>query len=511
MIDYATYCRIQDAHQSQGLNSSQIARALRLDAKTVTKWLAEPRYRPRLQAPRTSKLDPYKAQIRQWLEAHPYSAQQVFQRLREAGYAGGLTIVKDYVHLVRPRRAPAFLTLTFAPGECAQVDWGCFGSVPVGNTRRKLSFFVMVLCYSRLLYVQFTLSQQMEQFLACHLNAFASFGARVPDKVMVDNLKSAVLRRLTGEAPVLNPRYRDFADQAGFTIVPCNVGKGNEKGRVESAVGYVKKNFLNGLDIPDFSALNPAVRVWLDTVANVRTHGETQQRPVERFDQERALLHPLPAGPFDVGTVYSVRASSRFRVSFETNRYSVPAEYASTALTLKVFADRLCMYHHEKLIARHTRCYERYQDIEDPDHPKALLAQRRNAREQKLLGRFLALSPQAEAYYQALAQRRLNPRHHVQKIVALSEIYGTEAVARAMADAFAFQAFSCEYIANVLESRARLRPEPGALHLTRRQDLLDLDLPEPDLSAYAAGSAETTEDPAMPTDANADDDTEGWR
>lgn len=229
MIDYATYCRIQDAHQNQGLNISQIARALQLDAKTVAKWLAEPRYRPRLQAARTSKLDPYKAQIRQWLEAHPYSAQQVFQRLREAGYKGGLSILKAYVQLVRPRRAPAFLTLTFAPGECAQVDWGEYGAVAVGETRRKLSFFVMVLCYSRLLYVEFTLSQQMEQFLACHLHAFEYFGGRVPDKVMVDNLKSAVLRRLSGEAPVFNPRYRDFADQAGFTIKPCNVGKGNEK------------------------------------------------------------------------------------------------------------------------------------------------------------------------------------------------------------------------------------------------------------------------------------------
>ena len=125
-----------------------------------------------------------------------------------------------------------------------------------------------------------------------------------------------------------------------------------------------------------------------------------------------------------------------------------------------------------------------YKDIENPDHPKALLEQRHNAREQKLLGRFLALSPKAEAYYQALAERRLNPRHHVQKIVALSEIYGTEAVARAMEDAFTFQAFSCEYIVNLLEQRSRRLPEPGALHLTRREDLLDLSVPSPDLSIY---------------------------
>ena len=214
MIDYQTYCRIHDAHQQQRLNISQIARTLDLDPKTVTKWLAEPRYRPRLHAPRASKLDPFKTRIQQWLEAHPYSAQQIFQRLREEGFEGGVTIVKDYVQRIRPRRAPAFLTLTFAPGECAQIDWGSYGSVPVGNTRRKLSFFVMVLCYSRLMYVEFTLSQQMEQFLACHNHAFEYFGGVVPEKLMVDNLKSAVLKRLTGEAPVFNPRYVDFAHHA---------------------------------------------------------------------------------------------------------------------------------------------------------------------------------------------------------------------------------------------------------------------------------------------------------
>ncbi len=494
MIDYQTYCRIHDAHQRQRLNISQIARTLDLDPKTVTKWLAEPRYRPRIHGPRASKLDPFKTQIQQWLEAHPYSAQQIFQRLREEGFEGGVTIVKDYVQRIRPRRAPAFLTLTFAPGECAQIDWGLYDSVPVGNTRRKLSFFVMVLCYSRLMYVEFTLSQKMEQFLACHNHAFEYFGGVVPEKIMVDNLKSAVLKRLTGEAPVFNPRYVDFARHAGFTIKPCNVRKGNEKGRVESAVGYVKKNFLAGLQINDFSALNPAGRVWLDTIANMRIHGETHKRPVDLFKQEQAQLHPAPAVPFDVGTVDSVRASSRFRVTYETNRYSVPAEYASTILTLKVYPQRLCLYHQDTLIARHPRCYERHKDIEDPDHPKALLAQRRNAREQKLLGRFLTLSPQAEAYYQALAQRRLNPRHHVQKIVALSEIYGAQAVARAMEDAFTFQAFSCEYIANVLESRARLLPQPGALQLTRRQDLLDLDMPEPDLSAYESAAPDPDTD-----------------
>jgi transposase len=128
--------------------------------------------------PNPSKLDPYKSQIRQWLDSHPYSAQQVFQRLREDGFEGGYSLVKDYVRAVRPRRAPAFLTLSFAPGECAQVDWGAYGTVAVGETRRKLSFFVRVLCYSRMRYVEFTLAQTLEQFLACRT---CRFRANVPD------------------------------------------------------------------------------------------------------------------------------------------------------------------------------------------------------------------------------------------------------------------------------------------------------------------------------------------
>jgi transposase len=166
----------------------------------------------------------------------------------------------------------------------------------------------------------------MEQFLACHQNAFAFFGNRVPEKIMVDNLKSAVLRRLTGEAPLFNPHYMDFARHAGFTVIACNQGKGNEKGRVESGVGYVKKNFLNGLDIPHFSALNPAARVWMDTLAKVRIHGETHKPPLELFAKEQAGLHPAPVAPYDVATVRQVRASPRFRVSYDANRDSVPAE-----------------------------------------------------------------------------------------------------------------------------------------------------------------------------------------
>jgi transposase len=482
MINYELFAKIKHLKEHEGLTAPQIAGELAIDVRTVRKWL-DAAFRPKKITPRPSKLDPFKSDIVRMLETHPYTATQIFQRICEEGFDGGYSIVKRYVRKVRPPKSPAFLKLSFAPGECAQVDWGSYGAVDVGSTRRKLSFFVMVLCYSRMMYVEFTVSQTMEHFLGCHQNAFDFFGS-VPKKIMVDNLKSAVLKRIVGQTPVLNPKYLDFANHYGFSIAPCNIGKGNEKGRVENAVGYVKKNFLAGLNIPDFSAIGPAARNWLDAIANVRIHGETRQKPLHLFEKERPFLNPLPVNPFDIATVSQVRASSQFRITIDTNRYSVPAEYSGTRLTLKTYPDRLCVYSKDKLIARHVRSYDRYQDFEDPDHPKELLNQREKARDQKIFMRFLTLSPKAEQYYRKLEQRRMNPHHHVRKIVALSEIYDPDAVARAMEDAFTFEAFSSEYITNLLEQRSRSLPEPGALHLTRREDLLQIKVGQPDLTIY---------------------------
>jgi hypothetical protein len=182
--------------------------------------------------------------------------------------------------------------------------------------------------------------------------------------------------------------------------------------------------------------------------------------------------------------VETVRVNNQFRIKVDGNRYSVPCQYASSQLTLKRFADRLLIYDQDKLVAEHVRRYDRHQDYELPDHVAPLLLHRQKARQQKLFLRFLALGPKAHEYYQQLEQRRLNPKHHVQKIVALSELYGAEAVARALEDAFTYQAFSCEYIANLLQQRQHPPQEPGALHLTRQADLLELELPAPDLSLY---------------------------
>ena len=423
MISYDIWCRIRDCRDRQHMTLAQIATALQLHHRTVATWAAMPRYEARKTAPRPSLLDPFKGQVTRLLDTHPFSAQQVFQRLREDGYAGGYTTVKEYVRRIRPKHRPAFLKLVFAPGEAAQVDWGSWGTIGVGETRRQLSFFVMVLCYSRRMYLEFFVSQTMEHFLAAHEHAFAAFDA-VPARIMIDNLKTGVLEHLAGCTPIFNQRYLDYSRHCGFTISACNVASGNEKGRVENAVGYVKKNFLNGLELSDFNAVNPAARLWLDSVANVRIHGETRERPIDRFEQERAhLRRPNPA-TYDIARISTARVSKQFRVAFDANHYSVPVHYVGVVVTLKAYPDRLCIYHAEQLIAWHQRCYDRHQDIENPDHPKVLIEQRKNANAQRLLLRFLALTPKAGDYHEGLMARRLNWRNHVAKINALAEIYG---------------------------------------------------------------------------------------
>lgn len=483
MISYETFCKLRQMFDEKKFSAAQIAAELGLNLKTAETWVKVKTYRSRRAAKRPSKLDPFKGQIVARLERHAYTAQQLFQELKNQGYRGGYSILKEFVRLVRPAHKPAYLTLEFAPGECAQVDWGSYGFVTIGGTRRRLSFFVMVLCYSRLMYLEFTLGQGMEHFLSCHQHAFQFFGG-APDKVMIDNLKTGVLSHPFGEKALFHPRYLDFAGHHGFRPVACAVRKANEKGRVENGVGYVKKNFLSGLELPSFDALNPAASQWLRTAANVRIHGETGRKPIEMFEEEKLKLKALPLLSYDPAVLKPVTATSRCRVVFEANRYSVPHLYAGQKLTLKIQPQQLSLFHHETLIATHPRSYDRRQDMHNPDHTKELLAQRLKAREQTLLLAFLNLSPQAQLYARKLEEKRLNAPHHIQKIVALSEIHGIDQTARALEDAIAFEAYGCEYIANILEQRQRIPATPSALHLTRRQDLLDLELPPADLTPY---------------------------
>ena len=491
MIDYNLFHKIKYLQKEEGLTVSQVASHVNLDNRTVEKWLLKEKFENRRKNNKPSMLDPYKSQIKSMIEKYNLTGVQILARLKALGYNGGKTIVNDYVFLIRPPKKKAFLTLEFAPGECAQVDWGSYKTVSVGNTKRRLYFFVMVLCYSRMMYVEFTLSQAMEFFLGCHQNAFEYFGY-VPEKIMIDNLKTGVLKHPYGGIPVFNPKYLDFANHFGFRPIACNVGKGNEKGIVENGVKYVKQNLLNGLEVSDFKILNPMATAWMNETANVRIHGETRKKPIELFEKEKSSLRPLGLNLYDVGVIQSVSVNHQFRVIFESNKYSVPFKLASSKLLMKRYPDKIVFLKDYKIVCEHIRSFERYKNFENKDHVIELLQQKRKAKDQKIYLKFLNLSDKSEFYYSMLEQKRLNPKVHIRKIVALSEIYGEEKIERAIKDAIEFDVYSSEYIENLVEQRERAKnlDEPSALHLTRRADLLDLEIEEPNLDLYSKFESE---------------------
>jgi len=254
----------------------------------------------------------------------------------------------------------------------------------------------------------------MEHWLQCHRDAFEFFGG-VPQRVMVDNCKTAVLHRVSGQAPVFNEQYAQFATHYGFKISPCNIASGNEKGRVENAVGYVKKNLLAGLERSSLEVIQCAADQWREQVANVRLHGTTLKQPIELFETEKKQLQILPTSPFDCSQrKQPLRSNSQFRVSLDGNKYSVPAQYALRRdLSVHLYVDLLRIYIDAILIAEHQRRYTRGGDYELPDHPKPLLEHRRKARDQALMRRFLTIGQEAEIYYHGLSQRRFNIINHI--------------------------------------------------------------------------------------------------
>lgn len=485
-MNRALWQRIHDL-SAEGLGVQPIARRTGAHRRTVRKALNMPHPPKREGRLRGGMLDSHRGWMLARLEQYPeLSAAALFRQLVERGYKGGYSLVRQGVAELRPRTKRAHLTLTFDPGECAQVDWGVWRSVPMPGGARRLSFFAMVLCHSRMLYAEIFPGEAMEYWLRAHRNAFEAFGG-VPERVMVDNCKTAVLKaRRDGMPPELNPVYEDFARHYGFRISACNPGRPNEKGRVESAVGYVKSSFLAGREPCAPEALAPALADWLQNVANVRIHGSTGRRPAELFEEaERAALRPLPAGPHECCVASIAGADSCFRVTVDGNRYSVPSSAASQKVQVFRYADRVVIRSlGGEPLADHPRNFGHKQEIADPEHERALVLKMRHAHDRRRLTKFLALGPDARAYLEALRERRAAWRGHLDRINALAEIHGRDELARCLADAAECGAYSADYVHNILEARSRALPEPGPLHVTRRADLLELELPEPDLEIY---------------------------
>jgi len=472
------------------LSKSAIARRLQIHRWTVRRALSSQAGPPANGTRRpllASKLDAFKAYLAERLKDYPeLSADKLLQEIRGRGYVGGHSILREYLQTLRPARAPkSFLRLETQPGEFAQVDWAHCGSIQIGNAKRKLSCFVMVLSWSRMIYIEFTLSQTVEDFMAAHVHAFEFFGG-IPHKINYDNLKSVVLSRI-GKDIRCQPRFLDFAGFYLFDPVPCNVRAGWEKGKVERAIGYVRSAFLAGRPLASFAQLQKDAVDWMGSAANVRVHATTRERPVDRWEQERSQLYPLPSPEFDTSLIRSVLATRQALVAFDANRYSVPHRLAGATLTLQAGPHAVEVYDAQgRKVARHLRCYEKHRVIENPAHYEGLLAERKKARQTKRVEAFLALAPECAAYLSGLAGTELHVPTHLDKLFDLMLRYGKPEVLSAILHALPYGAFGAHYVERIIHQRraARNAPEPQPISLSKKPELAKVTVEEIDLALY---------------------------
>ena len=488
-MDEALWAQIRLLFNHEKMKKRAIARHLGVSRDLVDLALKFDRCPQRIVSLRGSILDPFRDAIYEILEKYPsLSIVRILEKLRALGYQGQISILRDLLSTIRPRRRrEAFLKRETLPGEEAQVDWGSCGHIVVDGTIRALSVFVMVLSYSRLLYVEFTVSQEMEDFLRGHVNAFQSFGGRCPKVILYDNLRSVVKWRQK-RLIQFNSRFQEFAGTYLFESRPCNPGRGNEKPRAETGVRYVKQNFLAGREFRDLVDLRMQAFHWLRDVANVRIHKTTQERPIDRFERERDLLQGVPRSPYDTRICRPVLVTHQIRVSFQRNTYTVPPGYVGRILTLKASPDRVWVFDGDQEIASHSRWYGRFRDIEEPAHVQAILETKPNGRVDKKRDEFLSLGSPAQRFLEGLVQKRHGDiDFHISKLLDLVAEHGQTQVLSAIEHALRYGAFGADIVQNILyqrHDRDVTEPRPNPLDLTTRPDLAELTTDLPELIEY---------------------------
>jgi len=420
-------------------------------------------------APRPSIADPYMPFILETLERYPtLTASRLFQMVKARGYPGQESHFRGVVSLVRPKPAPeAFLRLTMLPGEQGQVDWGHFGSMKIGRATRLVLAFVMVLAYSRKIFLRFFFGARMPVFLRGHVEAFEYFGG-VPRQCLYDNLKSAVTERV-GDAIHFNPTFLELARHYRFGPRAAAPRRGNEKGRVERSIRYIRSSFFAGREFASLDALNAAARQWCVEISDERRWPDDHERRVaEAFDDERARLLELPANPFECEERVPVAIGKTPYVRFDLNDYSVPHEYVRRRdLVVVASLERVRVCKGTEVIANHERGWNKHERIENPEHIKALVEHKRNAHEHRGIGRLQHAAPASAAFLARAAERGLNLGSTTTRLLKLLDEYGPVELDQALVEINEREVVHVPAVRLLLEQRrhAKGRPPPVAVSL----------------------------------------------
>jgi len=448
-----------------------IARQLGVHHGTVDRVLSQAGLPKAERAHRPSQLDPFLAFVRETLERYPrLTASRLYAMVRERGYSGGPDHFRHLMQHYRPRpQAEAYLRLRTLPGEQGQVDWGHFGKCTIGRAERPLMAFVMVLSWSRQIHLQFFLDARMASFLRGHEAAFQGWGG-LPRVLLYDNLKSAVLER-QGDAIRFHPTLLAFAAHYRFEPRPVAVARGNEKGRVERAIRYVRDSFFPARTWRDLDDLNAQAQAWCLGQAADRPCPEERTVSVrEAFAQERPRLLPLPGNPFPTDEREEVKVGKTPYARFDGNDYSLPPTLVQRRVTVVASPQEVRILDGAAVMAQHPRSYDRGAQIEDPAHLAELTARKRAARAHRGQDRLAQAVPNSRELLVAAAERGENLGSLTAALLRLLDAYGASELQAAIAEALARGVPHPNAVRLSLERRREQRHQPPPLAVSLPED-----------------------------------------
>ncbi len=490
MISPRVATEIRRLYTVEGWRKHTIACHLGIHHGTVSRALDRagllPEGEPRR---RRSMLDPYVEFVRKTFEHYPQlPVAELYEMVRRRGYPGGPDYFRHRIRLLglRPRRAPeAFLELRTLPGEQAQVDWAYFGKRQVEGGWRRLWAFVMVLSYCRLIFLRFFYDARLPSFLSGHVEAFAFFGG-VARTSLYDNLKSAVLER-RGSAIRFHPRLLELADHYGFDPRPVAPRRGNEKGRVERAIRFLRTSFFPLRQTWSLEALNRDAQTWCRERSAQRRWPQDRRRSVEQaYLEEQAHLLPLPAEPFPCHETVIAQLRRSPYARFDANRYSVPHDRIQRPVTLLADLEKVRIFDRQELITEHARCWGKQQILEHPEHLAKLWKSKRQARVHRGQDRLLRAVPQAEELLSELARRQRHLATAVTRLLRLLEAFGAEELHAAVAEALEKGSPHPETVRLILDRRRQQRhaKPPIAIELPDDPRVRNLVVTPHDLADY---------------------------
>jgi transposase len=499
MISPETCTQIRRYYYAEHWKIGTIARELGIHPDAVRRAILSHQFQ-RARALRASVVDAYVPFIRDTLDQHPrLRATRIYHMVRDRGYRGSVVQLRRAVARLRPRLREPFLRLHTLPAEQGQVDWAHFGKVAVGHAQRCLSCFVMTLSYSRALYLEFFFDQSMENFLRGHVHAFESFGGQ-PRVILYDNLKSAVLER-RGDQIHFHPRLLELCGHYHFHARPCQVRAGNQKGRVERAIRYVRDSFWAGRVFTTLAECNRQALRWRDEIAHRRPWPGDDQRTVEDvLAAEQAHLLPPPLHPFATDLVMNVRSGKTIYVRFDLNDYSIPPEAVGRPLTLVASDTLVRILDGTAEIARHARTYDRHRLVLDPAHQDALLAIKRKAFGSTPGGRLAQAVPESELLLDLAFAHGESAGAQTSQLIKLLDQYGAAALRSAIREALERNTPRASSVAFLLRKQQRSAA-------ARRRLSIDLSrYPEAQFIHVRPHDLETYDELIHPSDDSDDDE-----